>query len=937
MAETLLTTKLHIPPIPSRVVRRERLIDQLNESAGSKLILVSAPAGFGKTTLVSMWARQVSVPVTWLSLGEEDNDLARFLAYVIAACQRVYPDIGKDAQAILQTPQPISYESILASLLNDLAACGHPLLLILDDYHMIQAGMIHKAVIFLLDHLPAKIRLLLASRADPPLSLALLRARGHLTEVRQSDLRFRAGEAAAFLKDVIGLDLSAEDVAALEARTEGWIAGLQMAAVSLQGQDPQRTARSEFIRAFTGSHRFVLDYLVEEVLEQQPPALQEFLLQTSILERLCGPLCDSLLATWETGKSLDFTLRLNLKGWEEGALGQDALTNLPTQQSTNSQAILEHLEAANLFIVPLDDERCWYRYHRLFSDLLRRRLGHLHPELVPVLHRKAARWFERGGWTTEAVEHALAAGDDTHAADLIEGVAESVLQRGEIATLDKWVAQLPPQLVASRPRLDLYQVVTQVISGYSQETVGPGLERLARQAALSGETRVLGAYRALFQARFALAEELAVRGCAELPEDAHFLRSTGQWIVSICQVNVNDLRRRAEILEDLAWKTRTIDNRFLKVGTLCQLAEVRMDQGRLPAARDLFEQASEAAVGPDGRPQAIAGQALIGLGQILREWNQLEEARRYVLNGIERIRSWSPYGAMEGYLVLAACCLAQGDQPGVDQALGEARRMAEAFDVTRIDDRIVDMVSARIKLHRGDSGPVRRYFAGYRDGFEPVPQKEIQPGVEPSPEQIDFRLQKYEDILGARALLAEDQPGKALAWLDPLLPFLEANDRVMLLVDVELLRALALQAMGEQARAAKPFERALALAEPGGLVRRFLDEGRPVAGLLRDALRRGVCQNYASRLLADLEGELPPEDAPPELMSEPPALLEPLSQRELEVLRYLTSSLTVPEIAQQLFVAESTVRSHVKSIYRKLDVHRRVEAIERAQALRLIP
>ncbi len=937
MAETLLTTKLHIPPIPSRAVRRQRLIDHLNQSAGSKLILISAPAGFGKTTLVSTWARQVSMPVTWLSLEEEDNDLARFLAYVIAACQTVNLDIGKDAQAILQTPQPISYESVLTSLLNDLAAYGHPLLLILDDYHMIQAGIIHKAVIFLLDHLPAQIRLLLASRADPPLPLARLRARGHLTEVRQSDLRFRAGEAAAFLNDVIGLDLAAEDVAALETRTEGWIAGLQMAAVSLQGQDLQRTTRSEFIRAFTGSHRFVLDYLVEEVLEQQPPALQEFLLQTSILERLCGPLCDSLLATWETGQSAHFALGFGPGDLEEGALGQDALASLPTQQPANSQAILEHLEAANLFIVPLDDERRWYRYHRLFSDLLRRRLGHLHPELVPVLYRKAAGWFERGGWTAEAVEYALAARDDSHAADLIQGVAESVLQRGEIATLNKWVTQLPSELVASRPRLDLYQVVAQVISGYSQETVEPGLERLARQADLSGETQILGAYRALFQARFALAEELAVQGCAELPEDAHFLRSTGQWIASICQVNVNDLRQRAEILEDLAWKTRTMDNRFLRVGTLCQLAEVRMNQGRLPAARDLFEQALAAAVGPDGRPQAIAGQALIGLGQILREWNQLEEARRYVVSGIERVRSWSPYGAMEGYLALAACCLAQGDQPGVDQALGEARRMAEAFDVTRIDDRIVDMVSAQIKLHQGDPGPVRRYFAGYRDGFGPIPHKEIQPGVEPAPEQIDFRLQKYEDILGARALLAEDQPREALAWLDPLLPFLEANDRVMLLVEVELLRALALQAMGEPARAAKPFERALVLAEPGGLVRRFLDEGRPVAGLLQGALRRGVCQDYASRLLDDLEEELSPGDSPTEPLSGPPDLLEPLSQRELEVLRYLTSSLSVPEIAQQLFVAESTVRSHIKSIYRKLDVHRRVEAIERAQALKLIP
>ena len=405
MTAPLLTTKIHIPPIRSELVSRPRLIQRLDKALKHKLTLVSAPAGFGKTTLLSEWLharRPLASPLTagWLSLDEADNDPARFLAYLVAALRAALEPAWRDALEDEQASQVPPQEEVLTRLINQVATIPHELALVLDDYHLITAQGVHDALVFLLDHLPENLCLVIASRSDPPLPLPRLRARGQLLELRQADLRLTAGETAAFLNQVMGLGLSPEDVTALEARTEGWVAGLQMAALAMRGirAGAQVRRQSEFVRAFTGSHRFILDYLLEEVLEQQPPDIQEFLLTTSILKRLTGPLCDAV------------------------RLGEAKPEGTAVAAHADSRSILESLDAANLFIVPLDDERRWYRYHRLFSDLLRKRLRQTHPDLVPVLHRRASEWHEGQGMLAPAIDHALTAKDFERAADLIEGV-----------------------------------------------------------------------------------------------------------------------------------------------------------------------------------------------------------------------------------------------------------------------------------------------------------------------------------------------------------------------------------------------------------------------------------------------------------------------------------------------------------------------------------
>ncbi len=419
--EQLLTTKLYVPPLRPGLVPRPRLIELLDEGVTRKLTLISAPAGFGKTTLISEWIQQCGRPVAWLSLDGGDNDPVHFLAYIIAALQTIVANVGENIPSALQSPQPPPIESLLTGLINEIAdasdSASYPFALILDDYHVLEAQPIHAALIFLLDHLPAQMHLIITTREDPPLPLARWRARGQMTEIRAGDLRFREAEAAAFLNQAMGLELASDDIAALEARTEGWIAGLHLAALSLQGH----ADRADFIRSFAGDDRHVMDYLVGEVLSLQPESVQRFLLHTSIMERMCGPLCDAVMDGDET--------------------------------SGGSQDILERLEQANLFIVPLDNRRQWYRYHHLFADLLRTRLRREVPERIPDLHRRASDWYEQNELITEALGHALAAEDFEQAAGLVAGNALPMLMRGEVATVQDWLDALPKEIVRSHPRL----------------------------------------------------------------------------------------------------------------------------------------------------------------------------------------------------------------------------------------------------------------------------------------------------------------------------------------------------------------------------------------------------------------------------------------------------------------------------------------------------
>ena len=502
MEMPLLQTKLYIPPPrpTSSVVPRPRLIERLNEGLLRKLTFISAPAGFGKTTLVSSWLNNLRFTnddlrldaakesqivnrkskivnqVAWLSLDDADNDPVRFLTYVVAALQTIEANIGKGTLRALQAPQPPPTEAVLTAVINDVAALPNQIILVLDDYHLIEVPLIHDALTFLLEHMPPQLHLVIATREDPPLPLARLRVRGQLTELRATDLRFTASEAAAFLNQAMGLNLSAEDIATLETRTEGWIAGLQLAAISMQGREDA----SRFIKLFSGSHRYVLDYLVEEVLEQQPESIQTFLLQTSVLDRLCGPLCDAVAG------------RLEIEDWrlESDDQAADNLQLPISPQSAQSQETLEHLEHANLFIVPLDEERRWYRYHHLFADLLRQRLHQTQPEQVSILHHRASDWFEQEGFTDEAIEYALRAGDFQRAAYLIEELAEAVWGRGEHTKLWGWLKALPADQVSARPRLCIFRAWVLFING-QQQAAELSLQA-AEQALRSTSTDIIG-------------------------------------------------------------------------------------------------------------------------------------------------------------------------------------------------------------------------------------------------------------------------------------------------------------------------------------------------------------------------------------------------------------------------------------------------------------
>lgn len=973
-ANQLLHTKLLPPVLRAGLVRRARLQALLDQGLARRLTLVSAPAGYGKTTLLGDWVKSCGYALGWVSLDESDNDPARFLAYFLAALHEALPALGerfavRQALAAYARPgEPRTLEKLSVQLINRLQANASPFVLILDDFHLISEQVILDFIANLLEHAPAQMHLVLATRADPPLPLARLRARGQLAEVRIGDLRFSLEEAIELLNQTLGLGLSVPEVTGLAGRTEGWAAGLQMAALALQshsdcfsGRTRQEQAdgisqrehsrRSAFIQAFTGSNRYILDYLVEEVLGRQSESIQNFLLKTSILERLSGPLCDALITTEE----------------RETAGRPAAQGEAPALET--GQQVLEYLERANLFLLPLDDRREWYRYHRLFADLLRKRLSQQSPQAAVRLHGQAAAWFEQHNMRAEAVEHALAAGDFEHAAALIEQTAQSLLNRGETNTLLRWARALPEDCRRARPRLDLYYATSLTVFGQKDDLLEARLDRLERYPGAAAEVKALRAYKAIFVADFLTAERLARQALEELPERSDFFYNLAVWVSVIGQLTIEDLHQRGAAVEALIRKVRlsaAADQPLVMIGSLCQLADVRMAQGQLYQSQALFQQALNLTAGPQGQLAPVAGLALIGMGQLHMEWNDLEQAARCLEQGIELVQAWREFAAIEGYTSLALCRQAQGDAAGARRCLEQASQLARAFDATDLDDRVVDFISAQVLFKQGDLQAAERYLRSVAEVFTarlPLqsPEGRLTQVGDLASYDIDQRLRKYERIFQAWVEITLGNPQAALELLDPLLPWLEEQGRGKMLVEAELPRSLALLELGQAERAQAAFEHMLALAEPGNFVRTILEAAhgevrsapsfsrstwertQALEQLLRAAIRRGVCSAYAGRLLSALEAGEPanflfaaaPAQPLPGAAAVPPGLVEPLSERELQVLRLLDSSLTTQEIAGRLFVAVSTVRSHLKSIYAKLDAHHRAEAVARARDLHL--
>jgi LuxR family maltose regulon positive regulatory protein len=894
MATPLLTTKLYIPPVRPDWMPRPRLLERLNGGLDRKLTLISAPAGFGKTTLLSEWTQQSAHPIAWVSLDTGDNDPARFWAYSIAALQTIHKGIGESALAVLQSPQLPSMEGLLIGLLNEIAQVSAPMVLVLDDLHVIADRAVHDGLTFLLDNLPPQMHLIISSRADPPWPLARLRACREIAEMRTADLRFTADEAAAFLNDMMGLGLSPEDIAALEERTEGWIVGLQMASLAMQARLSTRGRRdlSGFIKAFSGSHRFILDYLVEEVLDQQPRDVQQFLLKTSILGRMTAPLCDAVVGT-------------------------DA-----------SRTILAQLDHSNLFVVPLDDERRWYRYHQLFADLLRSRLEQTQPEGIPALHRQASEWYEHGGQIVEAVGHALLAGEPEWIERLVAGNALAVIYHGELATVARWLDALPEELMRSRPRLCVAQAWALAYAGQTDsiEALLGDAERAlaapdehseapllspAEGQQIAGHIAAVRAYVAALRDDWPHAAELAREALHLLPEEDLTVRGWTAAVLGDVLRSQADFAAAAQAFAEAIALSQTAGNSYLEVDVLWEQALLHLAQGQLHDAMGTCEEALQIAnqyTRQGGHPLPVTGHIYALMSEVLCEWNDLEAALRYGREGLELCQRWGQADALtHGNYRLARVLHAAGKTGDALHAAQEARRMARGLGASYVITARAH--EARIRLAQGDVTAAARCMqeSGLRVDDEP----------------------RLETCIGhialAKILLAQGRLDEALGLLVRLLRMVEAAGAMTPAIGILVLQALVLQAQGRGQQALAALERALTLAEPEGYVRVFIGEGAPMGELLRQAAARGIKLDYVRELLAALEGETEKRAAT--------GLIEPLTDREMEVLRLLTTPLSTLEIAQELYISVHTARSHIKSIYRKLDVHTRMEAMQRAKEL----
>lgn len=899
--QVLLRTKLYMPSGRPLVVARPLLTARLDEGLTRPLTLLSAPPGFGKTTLLREWLAQSKPRATWLALDAGDNDPVRFWSYFIAALQQVDPAIGSTSLALLQTPKTSAIESMLIALVNEIdslpdeappesvhiqvGGIGAGLILVLDDFHYIETTLIHQQLSFLLDHLTPRLHLVISSRSDPPLNLARLRARDQLLELHEGDLRFTTQEAVVFLNETMGLSLTLEQIAALETRTEGWIAGLQLAALSLRG----RADSSSFVQAFTGSHRFVLDYLTDEVLAGQTDNVQSFLLQTSILERLNASLCNTL-----TGRG-------------------------------DSQSILEELERRNLFLLALDDDRRWFRYHHLFADVLRHRLAERTPKSFDELHLRASEWFENEGLTTESVDHALAAKDWERAARLIEITEDSLRQGGTVATLTNWVKELPGPVRRAHPALSLSHARALMdvarfadaepflVEAESALASDPQSEDAIADS-LRGRVLALRAQLAITRGEFTQAIKLSRRAVELLPHGdvgwrsfvalnlAGSLRFTSNW------VEADEAYREAAALGEAAGD---YTNALL---ALSSRGEVLQAEGRLRLAVQQYEEVLRLAQTWRIPKAPVIGYALVGLGRVLCEWNDLDAALPYTQAGLERGEQAGMMDvSLRGYLVLARIRQAQKDTDGALADLDAAEGVAEKMGVAEVKDWI-NALRTQSWLARGDPTDIEaaldwaRHFRGpFNDA--------VYPGV---PHAL------------ALVWLVSREPDKAIPLLDHALESAQAVGRKGNSVQLLSLKAIAQHALGDPEQALATLGQALKMAEPEGYVRAFADEGAPMARLLRRMLTRLPAPEYVRRLLDALGEPAPAEYAP----SSP--LIEPLSQREIQVLRLIADGATNQEIAKELVLTVNTVKKHISNIFGKLEVSNRAHAISRARQLELL-
>jgi LuxR family maltose regulon positive regulatory protein len=881
METTPLVTKLYIPPTRRPIVSRLRLIEQLNAGLNYKLILISASAGFGKTTLLSEWARLPEPPkrVAWVSLDEGDNDPVRFWGCFVAALRTLQECVGGGALALLHSPEPVPIDSLLTTLTNDVATISGDLVFVLDDYNIIKSQPIHSGITFLLDHVPPQMHLVIATRADPPLPLARLRGHGLMSEIRTDDLRFTSDEAATFLSQVVGLNLSQEQVAALDSRIEGWAAGLYMVALSLRA----RKDVSGFIKAFTGSHRYILDYLIEEVLQRQPSEIQDFLLKTSILDHLSAPLCNAIC------------------------------------ERDDSQDVLPFLEHANLFLVPLDESRQWYRYEHPLADALRHQLdmicGASH---VRLLHRRASQWYETNDFPVEAVHHALIAQDWERAAMLIYSFSNGLLRRGQVVTLLGWLQTLPDSELRGRPELCQQYGWVLILTGQlgaAESYLGHAERAASENPALLGEIMAARAYIARIRGEEYRTIELSERALSLLQENLQ-LRSVVALNLGITYRNRGSLSEAEQALREANQAAQQSDNEYVRLTSVGFLADILAARGKLHQAAELCRRA----IGV-GEESAMAAFPYHVLGGLLYEWNELKAAADHLQRAI-RLSQLTGNVEIQGgaYHTLARIKIAQGDTAGALDALDKADHLAQSADFPPLDRARHAACHVEIALAQGDLSSALHWV------------NEISEDADASLFHPNLNL------IQARLFMAQGQREAAAKELEARYEVAAQAGWQYGVIEIRLLQALA--AATPDGALAFVVD-ALTLAQPEGYIRIFVDKGERMAILVRQAAAQRMVSNYVATLLTAFdaeqqkvkhrEGAMVPSAHPP---SQP--ILEPLSQRELEVLRHLFEGMSNREIAERLFISTGTVKTHIHNIFGKLNVQSRTQAITRARELGLI-
>jgi LuxR family transcriptional regulator, maltose regulon positive regulatory protein len=910
MKTDLLASKFYYLPHRADLVRRSRLLESLDAGLSRKLTLVSAPAGFGKTTVVSEWIRDCGHPAAWLSLDKNDNDPSRFLSYLIAALQRIDSEIGVDVQAVLEESPSPHFEIILTRLIGEMERLPEKSILVLDDYHLIDSKSVHDVINFLIEYLPPTIHMVIAGRADPPLPLSRMRVQGEVNEVRTSQLRFTKKEVAAFLNDRMGFDLSSDGIAALEARTEGWVASLKLAALSMQG----RHDWPEFIAKFSGSHRYVIDYLVDEVMARQPEEVQTFLRRTSILERFCTPLCEYVAGG---NKELNF---------------------------------IDYLDRSNLFLIPLDDRREWYRYHHLFADFLSQRLRESERDRIPELHRRASQWYENEGWVDDAIQHALAAGDLESATRLVDGIAADLLVRAQSNKLLKFVEQLPSGLSQAYPMLCILHAWALVFMG-QLERVEPVLALVESNPKTvpgvpnPGYVTTVRAYLATQQGDLHQSiklSEQALEEMSEAPPDRTTFIFQGAAVIwlGVNHRHLGNLNKARQLFMEAARINQKAGNYYAALASFEQLGGLAVIHGQLHQAVDIYRSGLELAQNwkemegkPPGFLMPTAGLQL-GLGTVLYQLNDLPGVAAHIQHSADLLELGEHWGRMHSYTMLAY----------LKQAQGEFETSAELYRKARgIEDTIM----------------VRRTYATERPSLTQLAMmlSRIEPGMAHlltdasrrveklgvnANDEVDFsspagypREFMYSDL--ACLLIAQDRAAEALPLLARLLEAAITMERHGDEIRYLVLVALAHYALGNTQAAVDSLSQALNLAEPQGYVRLFVDEGLPMADLLNIAISQNITSDYASKLLAAF-----PEDvvsAVPigkELSVNTQILVEPLSEREIEVLRLIAEGYKYKEIAERLVVSINTVRHHTRNVYGKLEVNNRTQAIGRAKELNLL-